>query len=315
LRRRANKTAFGFLIDPVSGYWAKSDDEDQDDGPADPTVSPRQTIVPSVRDHKNALLVRPGADVIEMKTLATVQHAFLRGVEAEFQLEEGEILAEPVPTRDVRNGFLLYEATEGGAGVLTRLVTEPGAVATVARKALAIMHYQVEGDAGLPADPSDLVDVPGTDCVAACYRCVMSYYNQPDHELLDRRDDDARTFLLRLARSTMKRTAGTMLDAVPATPMVPTASPATASADPVVARWLETAGNQDLPAPDGEPLAAGDRQVPLVWRAHYVAALIGRPSEAVRLDLDRKGFDVVCFEPSGSDWPDTFRRLAAALGR
>ncbi len=106
-----------------------------------------------------------------------------------FQLEEGEILAEPMPNRARRaSGFLLYEATEGGAGVLTRLVGEPERLAEVARKALSIMHFDVDGE----SRPRTLADVPDTACVAACYRCLMSYYNQPDHELLDRRDEGAR---------------------------------------------------------------------------------------------------------------------------
>ncbi len=44
-----------------------------------------------------------------------------------------------MPTRDVRRGSLLYEATtEGGAGVLTRLVSHETSLATVARTALEI---------------------------------------------------------------------------------------------------------------------------------------------------------------------------------
>ena len=55
LKRRANQTVFGFYIDPRSGYWAKSEDEDPDvDVPPD-VVRPVR-IVPIVRDHKNALL-------------------------------------------------------------------------------------------------------------------------------------------------------------------------------------------------------------------------------------------------------------------
>ena len=65
-------------------------------------------------------------------------------IESTFQLEESEIIAEPMPTRDDRKGVLFYEATEGGAGVLTRLVAEPERLATVARAALAIMHFDVE---------------------------------------------------------------------------------------------------------------------------------------------------------------------------
>ena len=55
LKRRAKQTVFGFYIDPRSGYWAKSEDEDPDvDVPPD-VVRPVR-IVPIVRDHKNALL-------------------------------------------------------------------------------------------------------------------------------------------------------------------------------------------------------------------------------------------------------------------
>src|SRR5262245_1956721 len=102
LRRRADKKVLGFRIDPVSGYWAKNEDEDEDT--VDPSASPRQWIVPSVQDRKNALLFEPVGDSFTPTTLATVQHAILRGLEAVFQLEEGEVLAEPMPTRENRCG-------------------------------------------------------------------------------------------------------------------------------------------------------------------------------------------------------------------
>ena len=84
--------------------------------------------------------------------------------------------------------------------MLTRLVSQEKSLAEVARTALQIMHLDVNVTTSpCPSPPSDLADRPGADCVAACYRCLMSYYNQPDHELLDRRDEDARAMLLRLA--------------------------------------------------------------------------------------------------------------------
>jgi hypothetical protein len=232
----------------------------------------------------------------------------LRGIEAVFQLEEGEILAEPMPARDARNGFLLYEATEGGAGVLTRLVAEPKTVAQVALEALAIMHFDVSDSAILPDDPSALADVASTSCVAACYRCLMSYYNQPDHELIDRRDSDARALLLRLARSTTS-----LRDAPPVSRR--SARPGPAPADATLARWLEQARARELPMPDSEPLAAVDLQVPLVWRAHYVAVLFDDPATEVRAALEDKGFEVLVFRSSEPDWSDSFARLATALGR
>ena len=131
---------------------------------------------------------------------------------------------------------MLYEATEGGAGVLNRFVGEPGTVAAVARMALSIMHFDVVEPSSLPEDYDDLTDEAGTSCVAACYRCLMSYYNQPDHELLDRRDEKAQEILLRLAR------ARTTVQA-PSISRHPSARPSSAlpGADAVHKRWIELA--------------------------------------------------------------------------
>ena len=303
LRRRADKKVLGFRIDPVSGYWAKNDEEDADEGTIDPTTaSLRQWVVPSVQDRKNALLFRPVGDSFSEVTLTTVQHAILRGIEAVFQLEEGEMLAEPMPTRGVRNGFLLYEATEGGAGVLTRLVSQETSLPAVARRALQIMHLAVD-DGPLPDSPSDLSDRPGAACVAACYRCLMSYYNQPDHEGLDRRDEDARTMLLRLARA---RTVS------------PVDRPSRASGTAVGRSsregvWHAEASRRGIPAPDAMPFLAGERSVRWVWRKHYVAAVIDEADLSALQPLEDLGFEVVRFEdPAG--WNAAFARLASALG-
>ena len=300
LRRRANKKILGFRIDPVSGYWAKNEDDDED--ALDPTASPRQWLVPSVQDRKNALLFQPVGDLLSEVTLATVQHAVLRGIETVFQLEEGEMLAEPMPTGDVRNGFLLYEATEGGAGVLTRLVSQETSLATIARRALQIMHLAV-GDGPLPDSILGLSEQPGTACVAACYRCLMSYYNQPDHEHLDRRDENTRTILLRLARA---RT-------------VPRASPPSQPPGPVDSedtregRWLAEALRRGIPAPDPEPLVSGTQSVRCVWRRHYVAAVIGEVDSPALQAMEDLGFDVIQFKDPAS-WNAAFARLVSALG-
>ncbi len=304
LRRRANKTLLGFRIDPVSGYWAKNEDEDVDGRELDPTAAPRQWIVPSVQDRKNALLFRPVGDGLSEVTLTTVQHALLRGIEAEFQLEEGEMLAEPMPTRDMRKGFLLYEATEGGAGVLTRLVSQEKSLAEVARTALQIMHLDVGSDEPLPESRSDLADRPGADCVAACYRCLMSYYNQPDQELLDRRDEDARAILLRLA------CGGTVSREDQRSPVADTV----VGDDSREGRWRVEASRRDIPAPDAKPLVAGDWSIYGVWRKHYVAVLVEEADLAALQPLEDLGFEVIQFEDPAS-WNAAFARLASALGR
>ncbi len=302
LRRRANKKVVGFPIDPVSGYWGKENADDSDET-ADPTVAATQRIVPCVQDRKNALLFEPEGEPPARATIATVQHALLRGIEAVFQLEQGEILAEPMPTRDVRNGFLLYEATEGGAGVLSRLVAEASSIAAVAREALRVMHFAIDESAVLPATSADIADDDDRGCVAACYRCLMSYYNQPDHELIDRRDDAARSMLLRIARSTTSEGGKTH-----------SADAGVGSHDDDEAGWLAEATRRGIPAPDTKPLEVAGRELSLIWRRHYVAVVLGAVGPDLLTRLENLGFEVIRF--AGAAGRDaSFGRLAAALGR
>ena len=125
LRRRAAKEVIGFDIDTVSGRWLKNEAKGEEEG-ADPVKGTRrQTIVPMVEDTKNALLVRFVDDLgLTNEQMATLQHALVRAIEAEHVLEAGELLGEPLPTRDDRRTLLLYEASEGGAGVLKRLMED-----------------------------------------------------------------------------------------------------------------------------------------------------------------------------------------------
>jgi len=302
LRRRKDRTRFGFQMDPLLGFWAKNKDE-QDTG-ADPLAQPRQWIVPSVQDRKNALLLQPQIAEPNLSALTTIQHALLRGIEAVFQLEEGEILAEPMPAADKRTGFLFYEAAEGGAGVLTRLVSEPEYLALVAKNALSIMHFELS--AGLPQDEQALVDDERA-CVAACYRCIMSYYNQPDHELLDRRQSQARQFLLQLAQSKLQAATHPVL--------VATASSETAPAGSPLAVFLSALEARQLPAPDAEPLTIAGMTLPLVWRSHYTIALFSAPDETITSTLENKGFELVVLGTEPAAWEMPLASLARLLGK
>ncbi|MEI2625260.1 MAG: DUF1998 domain-containing protein [Giesbergeria sp.] len=124
--------------------------------------------------------------------MATLQAALKRGIEMTFQIEESELVAEPLPKQDDRKALLFYEAAEGGAGVLTRLATEPGAMAQVAAQALRLMHHD---DAQRPLDGRRPARAGAQDattassiCEAGCYQCLLSYFNQPDHDHINRRN-------------------------------------------------------------------------------------------------------------------------------
>ena len=113
--------------------------------------------------------------------MASLQSALKSAIREEYQLEDSELAAEPLPSTKQRDLILVYEASEGGAGVLRQLVEDPDALQRVGRTALEICHYDPDDaqDLGLPS-----VDKEG--CEAACYDCLMSYTNQMDHGLLDR---------------------------------------------------------------------------------------------------------------------------------
>ena len=237
LRRRKEKSILGFGIDPVSGRWTKGPDEDED---ATPDTAAPQRVVPIVEDYKNAALIRILGEPPAPQTLTTLQHALTRGLEVVFQLEEGEILTEPTPSRERRRAILAFEATEGGAGVLGRLVAEGDAIARVARAALDLMHLENIDAAAASRDPSLLRDKEGAQCVKGCYRCLLSYYNQPDHELIDRTNEDARRLLLRMMCSVV---------------------------DPVTRRqaaggeWAEALKRWRLPPADADPMVVGGYEV------------------------------------------------------
>jgi hypothetical protein len=113
LRRRDPASGNGFWIDPKSGYWEREPDDNDDD--ASP-LKVKHQITPVVEDRKNALLIRfptnwlAGLGEERDTVVTTIQHALARGIETVFQLEEGEILAEPTPNRADRKALFFYEA-------------------------------------------------------------------------------------------------------------------------------------------------------------------------------------------------------------
>jgi very-short-patch-repair endonuclease len=81
----------------------------------------------------------------------------------------------------IRRQILLFEASEGGAGALRRLIDDADALRRVAREALRLCHFDPDSGEDLRRAPTS-----SEDCEAACYDCLMSYMNQPDHPNLDR---------------------------------------------------------------------------------------------------------------------------------
>jgi very-short-patch-repair endonuclease len=101
----------------------------------------------------------------------TLLHTWLRALLVAFNLDENELAGflVPSPAADTPYRLVLYETTVGGSGVLASL-PEPARLARVVERARELLH---EGD-------------PEGGCERACYACLLSFYNQRDHDWLNR---------------------------------------------------------------------------------------------------------------------------------
>lgn len=218
----------GFLINPLNGCW-KSTSKTQTDLPTrrgkgrknatlinavlnsqteatDKEAEVLQKIVPYVEDTHNLLILEPkGAGAGDTIFMATLQAALQRAIEQVYQLEQSELFVEPAPNEQERNLILIYEAGEGGSGVLLNLIRNPEAIQAVAKRALKIMHYD------MPQDPStwDMAHIVNYNqnqhCLNGCYDCLLSYYNQREHVYINRRDDMTLNFLAKLSQCSVEK--------------------------------------------------------------------------------------------------------------
>jgi len=190
----------GFTLDPARGEWTRLEEEEE----AGPET--KRSLISGVRllvrDTRNILLVRLEGKWDE-GLLASLQAALQRGIEAVFQVDEEELASERVGS-GAHRAILFWEAAEGGLGVLSRLADDPAALGRVAREALGICHFSPEGEDERP--PRLLPDGRAEGCARACYDCLLTYYNQPDHPDLDRHR--VRDLLQALAGSAPERKVG-----------------------------------------------------------------------------------------------------------
>lgn len=308
-RRRKDKNQLGFYINPISGIWSKQDDpnsEDdnsKDEGAMDKVAN--QRIVPFVEDHRNLLILQP-LKPLSIETMATVQAALKRGIEMTFQIEESELVAEPLPKLDDRKSLLFYEAAEGGAGVLTRLASEPESLAVVASKALEIMHFQKpEGEWSTSLLPTleKKDDLNNALCEAGCYQCLLSYYNQPDHENINRRNADALELLVALANANVQAVT---LSEQPA--------PATGG-DPLGQELLSVIRQRGLNQPDATfvTISGGAATAIAQYKSARALVFTQSPGEDIIQQLTDKGWS--CVDASDqSSWNTLFGRYANIFG-
>jgi hypothetical protein len=299
-RRRKDKEQLGFYINPITGTWSKQDEPGGED--ADGTDEgllnkvPNQRIVPFVEDHRNLLILAP-VHALSMESMATLQAALKRGIEMTFQIEESELVAEPLPKANERRALMFYEAAEGGAGVLTRIASDPASLAQVASNALKLLHYNA------PQGRWKLEDLPALEqtnalgnriCEAGCYQCLLSYFNQPDHENINRRNADALKVLVALANAEVQ-------------PKATAAFVSNHASNALLDQWLLALDAAGLRRPDGLQVSVNQGAATAAGQYKSARALIfldAIESEAAALLTD-KGWQVLNFSDP-SQWQSQF---------
>jgi hypothetical protein len=269
----------GFALDMQKGFWGRGPGDDglvaQDDGLEG---AARQNVRLMVQDTRNLLVIEPPASMRDAETIISLQYALQRAIEEIFQLEEQELSSELL-TEQSPGRLIYWEASEGGAGVLRRLVEEPDALARVARMALEICHF----------DPATGAEHDARECARACYRCLLSYSNQPFHNRIDRRL--VRVMLMDLVGAQVSIQASTAPAQLPSIEHIP---PATRR----VLEYIRAQGGRD---PDAVmPEKHGHR--PHLFYAPAFFVLCPEPDEdvgAMREDLEDAGGNVLVISTDG----------------
>ena len=167
-----NREEIGFKLNPKTGEWGDfKGDQAAGNQVTNPEDLPHNQVILKVQETSNIFVIQPQNMPKDNQDafLATLQYALERAIQAVYMLEENELSSERLG-----NGkyLLFWEAAEGGAGVLSQIISDPKAFQRIAREALDICHFTEDKDK--------------PDCVKACYECLLSYSNQLDHALFDR---------------------------------------------------------------------------------------------------------------------------------
>lgn len=297
-RKRKNPAVLGFNINPLTGRWEKEPgEEDEEEKEEDSKRVQPQRIVPFVEDTRNVLVYTPipnwGKDELDAKAMATLESALQRAIEEEFQIEQSELSVIQLPNANDCSSLLFYEASEGGAGVLTRLVHDKDALSRVAKAALHIMHYEWNEDEPLTLNAlkdTEEVKPQNSRCVAGCYKCLLSYFNQPLHEIIDRHNELALKVLISLTNVQVKLKESEAVQAVQTDDEALSLDSCLRDTDCI----LPDAYNKDI--------MQGKYTVLAFWKRERLVLLSEEPNTELADYLSNHGFNYLVFGTSGSEW-------------
>ena len=159
-----SQTTEGFPMGITSGNWRSSMPD------PDPDAREENRLVKLWTSNlADALFIEPiEALGLQPDGVVTLQYALKRAIESVFQVEPSEIGVSGIGDPACPN-ILLYEAAEGSLGILSQFVDDVTTFRRVIEAAEQVCRFENE-EYKAPASYDDL----------------MSYYNQRDHQRLDR---------------------------------------------------------------------------------------------------------------------------------
>jgi hypothetical protein len=154
----------GFLMGMRSGIWKKLSVLDQEDQSED-----HRMVKLFTTDTADALYIEPIESLaLEPDGVVTLQYALKRSIENIFQIEQQE-LGVTLIGNPAKPNIFIYESSEGSLGILSQFMDDPDVFNKVIDEAIQLCRY----------DKQDYTD-------PASYDDLLSYYNQRDHQKIDR---------------------------------------------------------------------------------------------------------------------------------
>jgi superfamily II DNA/RNA helicase len=162
----------GFSIDKRNGKWLTLKELQNQE-----TIDNKKDVLIFVRDTADTLYIQPLSSLnLSPEQVTSLSYAIKRGIERLFQVEENEIGVRVLGTMEKPN-ILIYEASQGSLGILSQLILEPVRMKELFTESYRCMHFNP-----ITKEETDL----GKTLPKATYQDLLSYYNQRDHEILNR---------------------------------------------------------------------------------------------------------------------------------
>lgn len=161
----------GFPIDLKSGIWKSQSEMEKQTG-NETTI---KKICIYTTNTADILYIQPiSALQLQKNGVISLAFALKRAIQKIYQVEENELDVWIMGQTEHKN-ILIYESSEGSLGVLKDMINDVRQLQTIFREAYRIIGF----DPVLHTDNE-------SDRPKASYDDLLSYYNQPYHEILDR---------------------------------------------------------------------------------------------------------------------------------